>query len=132
MAVPSVWMLGRCTVRSAFLRSSVVCRAPANGYAKKAAVKGKGKVGIKEARPSPEICKDPAILTTHAVGVNIYKQGADPKLLPDSEYPDWLFSLNLGPPKNLDELDPESSEYWKRIRKQHMWQHNKEQKGKKV
>ncbi|XP_062888119.1 large ribosomal subunit protein mL54 [Mobula hypostoma] len=131
MAARCVWLLGRSALRSAFLQRSAVCRVAANGYAKKAAVKGKGKIGIKEALPSPEVCKDPAILTTHAVGVNIYKQGADPKLLPDSEYPDWLFSLNIGPPKKLDELDPESPEYWKRMRKQHMWQHNKEHKGKK-
>ncbi|XP_051893993.1 39S ribosomal protein L54, mitochondrial [Pristis pectinata] len=131
MAARSGWLLGRSAVSSALLRSGGVRRVAASGYAKKAAVKGRGKIGIKEALQGPEVCKDPVTLTTHAVGVNIYKQGTDPELLPDTEYPEWLFSLNLGPPKNLDELDPESWEYWKRIRKQHMWQHNKEHNGKK-
>ena len=27
------------------------------------------------------------------VGANIRKDGTDPKILPDSEYPDWLFHL---------------------------------------
>ena len=27
------------------------------------------------------------------VGANIVKDGADPKILPDSEYPDWLSHL---------------------------------------
>ncbi|XP_055514284.1 39S ribosomal protein L54, mitochondrial [Leucoraja erinacea] len=125
----------RALGRGAFSRSSLLLLRgdppPARGYAKKAAVKGKGKVGVKEALQGPEVCKDPVILTTHAVGVNIYKQGTDPKLLPDTEYPEWLFSLNLGTPKNLDELDPESREYLKRLRKEHMWQHNKEHRGKK-
>ncbi|XP_078279841.1 large ribosomal subunit protein mL54 [Rhinoraja longicauda] len=114
------------------LRGDPLLRSPpACGYAKKAVFKGKGKVGVKEALQGPEVCKDPVILTTHAVGVNIYKQGTDPKLLPDTEYPEWLFSLNLGPPKTLDELDPDSREYLKRLRKEHMWQHNKEHRGKK-
>ncbi|XP_078054250.1 large ribosomal subunit protein mL54 [Mustelus asterias] len=118
-------------VRGALLQRSRLRIDTVSGYAKKAAVKGKGKMGAKDALQGPEVCKDPVILTTHAVGVNIYKQGKDPELRPDSEYPEWLFTLNLGPPKSLDELDPESWEYWKRIRKHHMWQHNKIHKGKK-
>ncbi|XP_067871947.1 large ribosomal subunit protein mL54 [Heterodontus francisci] len=131
MAVRIGLLLGCGTVRSALLQCGQFHRMAARGYAKKAVVKGKGKMGVKEALQGPEVCKDPVILTTHAVGVNIYKQGQDPELQPDTEYPEWLFTLNLGPPKSLDELDPESWEYWKRIRKQHMWQHNKIRKGKK-
>ncbi|XP_067824782.1 large ribosomal subunit protein mL54 [Heptranchias perlo] len=131
MAAHTVLLVGRGTVRGALLQCGQLRRVAANGYAKKAAVKGKGKMGVKEVLQGPEVCKDPVILTTHAMGVNIYKQGKDPELQPDAEYPEWLFTLNLGPPKSLDELDPESWEYWKRIRKQHMWQHNKLHKGKK-
>ncbi|XP_043909822.1 39S ribosomal protein L54, mitochondrial [Protopterus annectens] len=98
-------------------------------YAKPAA-KGKGKATVKEVLKGPEVCKDPALLTTHAMGVNIYKTGKDPELKPDTEYPDWLFTLNLGPPKKLEELDPESLEYWRRLRKYHMWRHNRLHKGK--
>ncbi|XP_038633893.1 39S ribosomal protein L54, mitochondrial [Scyliorhinus canicula] len=131
MAARGGCLLPCCLVRAALLQCGRVRVAAVKGYAKKAAVKGKGKMGAKETLQGPEVCKDPAILTTHAVGVNIYKQGKDPELRPDTEYPEWLFTLNLGPPKSLDELDPESWEYWKRIRKQHMWQHNKVHKGKK-
>ncbi|XP_078411869.1 large ribosomal subunit protein mL54 [Cetorhinus maximus] len=131
MAARSGWLMTCRSVRGALLQCGRVRTVAANGYAKKATVKGKGKMGVKEALQGPEVCKDPVILTTHAVGVNIYKQGKDPELRPDTEYPEWLFTLNLGPPKSLDELDPESWEYWKRIRKQHMWQHNKVHKGKK-
>ncbi|KAF5909801.1 mucosa-associated lymphoid tissue lymphoma translocation protein 1, partial [Clarias magur] len=57
------------------------------GYAKKPAAKGKGKGMVKEVLKGPEVCKDPVRLTTHAVGVNIYKQGEDPQLKPNEEYP---------------------------------------------
>ncbi|GKV41318.1 hypothetical protein SLEP1_g48866 [Rubroshorea leprosula] len=33
------------------------------------------------------------VKSTTVVGANILKDGADPKLLPDSEYPDWLWHL---------------------------------------
>ncbi|XP_005999117.1 large ribosomal subunit protein mL54 [Latimeria chalumnae] len=103
-----------------------------NTYAKKAAVKSKGKGMIKDAVKGPEVCKDPVLLTTHAMGVNIYKQGTDPELKKDTEYPEWLFNLHLGPPKKLEELEPDSFEYWKQLRKHHMWRLNKLRKGKKL
>ncbi|ONK59747.1 uncharacterized protein A4U43_C08F10060 [Asparagus officinalis] len=31
--------------------------------------------------------------STTVFGANILKEGTDPKILPDSEYPDWLFHL---------------------------------------
>ncbi|KAL2532293.1 Mitochondrial ribosomal protein L37 [Abeliophyllum distichum] len=33
------------------------------------------------------------VKSTTVVGANILKDGADPKILPDSEYPDWLWHL---------------------------------------
>ncbi|XP_059637678.1 large ribosomal subunit protein mL54-like [Cornus florida] len=33
------------------------------------------------------------VKSTTVVGANILKDGADPKILPDSEYPDWLWRL---------------------------------------
>lgn len=42
-----------------------------------------------------------------------------------------LFQLNLGPPKKLHELDPETWEYWKRLRKENIWRFNRLHKGKK-
>ncbi|XP_053228301.1 39S ribosomal protein L54, mitochondrial [Podarcis raffonei] len=95
-------------------------------YAKKAGgVKIRGKGPAKEDMKGPEVCKDAAILTTHAVGVNIYKEGPEVALKPDSEYPEWLFQMHLGPPKKLEELDPETHEYWQKLRKLNIWQENK-------
>ncbi|MBN3309750.1 RM54 protein, partial [Amia calva] len=94
--------------------------------------KGKGKGMAKESLKGPEVCKDPVKLTSHAMGVNIYKTGQDPPLKAPQEYPDWLFQLDLGPPKKLTELDPESHSYWKLLRKEHMWRFNRLHKGKKL
>ncbi|NXV92773.1 large ribosomal subunit protein mL54 [Calonectris borealis] len=105
---------------------------PARGYAKKPATKSKGKNLPKEGLKGPEVCTDPAMLTTYAMGVNYFKDGPEVALKPDSEYPDWLFKIHLGPPKKLEELDPDSIEYWRRLRKYNTWQRNRLKKGKKM
>ncbi|XP_068276881.1 large ribosomal subunit protein mL54 [Nyctibius grandis] len=105
---------------------------PARGYAKKAAMKSKGKSVPKQALQGPEVCTDPAMLATHAMGVNYFKEGPEVALKPDSEYPDWLFKIHLGPPKKLEELDPNSIEYWRRLRKYNTWHRNRLKKGKKL
>uniref|UniRef100_A0A8C7G774 Large ribosomal subunit protein mL54 n=2 Tax=Oncorhynchus TaxID=8016 RepID=A0A8C7G774_ONCKI len=79
------------------------------------AAKGKGKGIVKGVLKGPELCKDPVKLTSHAVGVNIFKQGDNPALKPHKEYP-----LQLGPLKNIHELEPDSCEYWKVLRKEHV------------
>ena len=43
-----------------------------------------------------------------------------------------LFEMNLGPPKTLEELDPESREYWRLLRKQNIWRHNRLSKNKRL
>ncbi|XP_007240181.1 39S ribosomal protein L54, mitochondrial isoform X2 [Astyanax mexicanus] len=115
------------TCALAGLRGSVGVR----GYAKKVAAKGKGKGMMKDVQKGPEVCKDPEKLVSHAVGVNIFKQGEDPPIKPKDEYPEWLFQLNLGPAKKLEEMDSESHEYWKRLRKENIWRFNRLHKGKK-
>ncbi|XP_064187705.1 large ribosomal subunit protein mL54 [Anguilla rostrata] len=110
--------------------NGIIYKIQACGYAKKPTAKGKGKGMTKEVLKGPDVCKDPVKLTTHAVGVNIFKEGQDPPLRPFEEYPEWLFQLNLGPPKKLQELGPESRQYWKVLRKEHMWRFNRLSKGK--
>ncbi|XP_011067128.1 PREDICTED: 39S ribosomal protein L54, mitochondrial [Acromyrmex echinatior] len=56
-------------------------------------------------------------LLTHVCGTNIYKEGGkDVELKPDSEYPHWLWNIRTGPPPPLEELDPNTKQYWKRLR----------------
>lgn len=56
---------------------------------------GKGKKGSKgggaDAPKASILSKE--VKATTVVGANILKDGADPKILPDSEYPDWLWHL---------------------------------------
>lgn len=44
--------------------------------------------------------------------------GEDPKILPDCEYPPWLFELRLERRKELEDLDPEVDGwlYWQEYR----------------
>lgn len=45
--------------------------------------------------------------------------------------PARLFQMNLGPPKTLEELDPETREYWRLLRKHNIWRHNRLSKNQK-
>ncbi|XP_029285633.1 large ribosomal subunit protein mL54 [Cottoperca gobio] len=101
------------------------------GYAKKVVAKAKGKGAAKDGEQGPAVCKDTIRLTSYAVGTNIFKIGEDPQLKPHDQYPEWLFQLNLDLPKKLNELEPDSWEYRKRMRKENIWRFNKLQKGKK-
>ncbi|XP_057368307.1 large ribosomal subunit protein mL54-like [Daphnia carinata] len=60
---------------------------------------------------------DPEKLVKYVCGSNILKQGQDVELKPDSEYPDWLWSLRLTKPPPLEEMDQNSIQYWRRLRK---------------
>ncbi|XP_037530603.1 39S ribosomal protein L54, mitochondrial [Nematolebias whitei] len=115
-----------------FLSRANIYRIQTCGASKNVGVvKSKGKGMMKEELKGPEVCKDPVKLTSYAVGANIFKQGDDPKLKPFEEYPEWLFQLNLGPPAQLHELKTDTWEYWKRLRKENIWHHNRLHKGKK-
>lgn len=43
----------------------------------------------------------------------------------DSEYPEWLWHLNTGPPPRIEELDPNTKQYWVRVRAAGMRRNNK-------
>ena len=70
-------------------------------------------------------------LTKFVCGSNIYKEGQDVELKPDSEYPDWLWTIHIGPPIPLEELDPNTKAYWRRLRKHSLARSNKIRKTKK-
>lgn len=52
--------------------------------------------------------------------------------LTSSVFTPRLFKIHLGPPKKLEELDPDSIEYWRRLRKYNTWHRNRLKKGKKL
>uniref|UniRef100_A0A6P4FDL3 Large ribosomal subunit protein mL54 n=1 Tax=Drosophila rhopaloa TaxID=1041015 RepID=A0A6P4FDL3_DRORH len=56
-------------------------------------------------------------LVNYVCGSNYLKTGEDVKIKPDAEYPDWLWSLNTERIIPLDELDPNTKQYWRRLRK---------------
>ncbi|KAF3452346.1 hypothetical protein FNV43_RR02779 [Rhamnella rubrinervis] len=65
-------------------------RTFAVGKAKKDAKKGP-KGGAASDAPKSTLSKE--VKSTTVVGANVLQDGADPKVLPDSEYPDWLMHL---------------------------------------
>lgn len=64
--------------------------------------------------------------------INYFIQGEEPgpKILADSEYPSWLFKLDLRPPRPLEDLDPEEDGwlYWRALRARQIEQHRRIQK----
>ncbi|KAF5280437.1 hypothetical protein FQR65_LT03246 [Abscondita terminalis] len=118
---------------------NLITYTPQCNYAKVAGVLGgalkKKKIGklgpIAEKKVLP-VETDSQKLVTYACGTNIYKTGEDVKLLPDEEYPSWLWNVRTGPPPPLEELDPNSKQYWKRIRKMAMKNNIKLRKAKKL
>ena len=64
-----------------------------------------------------EVETDPEKLLKYCCGLNYLKEGPEVELKADSEYPDWLWELHTGPPIPLHELDPESKQYWRRLKK---------------
>nr|CAG4644487.1 EOG090X0KWJ [Lepidurus arcticus] len=81
--------------------------------------KGKaGKLGPMLEKKKIPVETDPQKLVTFVCGSNVLKTGGDDiQLKADSEYPDWLWELRLGPPPALEELDPDTLAYWRRLRK---------------
>ncbi|KPJ03881.1 PREDICTED: 39S ribosomal protein L54, mitochondrial [Papilio xuthus] len=82
-----------------------------------------GKLGAVEKKELP-VETDPEKLVSQVCGSNIYITGEDVKLKDDSEYPEWLWTLDWAP-KKLDELDPNSKAYWQRVRAAGMRRNNR-------
>ncbi|PAV55682.1 hypothetical protein WR25_05928 [Diploscapter pachys] len=103
-------LAGRSTISKVLVR----CYAPPKAAATTSAVNlpaGKAEKAFVE-EDVEKLCKH--------VCINHYVQGEEPgpKILPDSEYPSWLFELDLRPPRSLEELDPEKDGwlYWRALK----------------
>ncbi|KAM0731145.1 Large ribosomal subunit protein mL54 [Formica fusca] len=71
-------------------------------------------------------------LLTYVCGTNILKEGGeDVKIRPDSEYPSWLWTIRTGPAPSLEELDPNTKQYWRKLRVLGLKRNNKERATKK-
>lgn len=84
-----------------------------------------GKLGPAMEKKVLPVETDATKLVRFVCGSNIYKTGDDVEIKPDSEYPEWLWNIRLGPPPPLEELDPDTKAYWKRLRKLAMKQNNR-------
>uniref|UniRef100_A0A8D8WR35 Large ribosomal subunit protein mL54 n=1 Tax=Cacopsylla melanoneura TaxID=428564 RepID=A0A8D8WR35_9HEMI len=77
---------------------------------------GVGGVSDKKVFPAETDAKK---LVKYVCGSNILKEGGENiELKPDSEYPEWLWTLRTGPAPKLEELDPSTKYYWLRLRKE--------------
>lgn len=98
---------------------TIIAGVGTGGLGSKLAGKVGGAVGVAPPRHRLEPETDPVKLTTFLCGGNISREGGpDPELRPESEYPDWLWTLRTergSPP--LDELDPDTWDYWIKLQK---------------
>lgn len=69
-------------------------------------------------------------LLNYVCGLNIYKDGEDIKLKPDSEYPEWLWNIRIEK-LQLSDLNPNTKQYWRFVRKQALKRKNEMHKFKK-
>lgn len=70
-------------------------------------------------------------LVNYVCGSNVLKTGQDVKLKPDSEYPEWLWTMHVGRPLTLEEMDPDTKAYWRKLRRMALQRNNKLAKLKK-
>lgn len=88
-------------------------KAPAAaGGAKKGKAAAGGKVKL-------EVETDPYKLQKYCCGSNYFLEGEDVELKPDSEYPDWLWKMDIKRPKpKAHEMEPGTIEYYKQVQKE--------------
>jgi len=89
----------------------------------------KGKKAAAVAVKEPEPIRDTTLLTTRCCGANKFVEGEDPILKADEEYPDWLWTIHTGPPKRVEDMDPNTREYWYKLRRENLIQRNLARKG---
>lgn len=110
-----IFLPNRMAICSKLFRHNLVSKEAIGVVGRRAfsAAGGKAKKGPKgggaDAPKASTLSKE--VKSTTVVGANILKDGADPKILPDSDYPDWLWHLlDKHPPlselkrKNLETL----------------------------
>ncbi|XP_052897437.1 39S ribosomal protein L54, mitochondrial [Anopheles moucheti] len=90
-----------------------------------------GKLGPTVEKKVIPVETDTARLVNYVCGSNILKQGEDVKLQPDTEYPEWLWKLHVGAPLTLEEMDPNTKAYWRKLRRMALQRNNKLAKLKK-
>jgi len=76
---------------------------------------GKGKASTSsetndEKKGGSSNSKEGGMSLTHCTGANYFKTGEDPKLLPDEEYPDWLWEL-AKPQLKISDYEKRKEEY---------------------
>ncbi|XP_055374573.1 39S ribosomal protein L54, mitochondrial [Condylostylus longicornis] len=76
-----------------------------------------GKLGPVMEKKIIPVETDPNKLVNYVCGSNLKKTGEDIKIKPDAEYPDWLWEMNVDRVIPLEELDPNTKQYWRRLRK---------------
>ncbi|CAD5207492.1 unnamed protein product [Bursaphelenchus okinawaensis] len=113
-----------------FLRPSSISTVTVRGQAV-----GRKVVAVKEDK---SFVDTDAKKLSEYVCMNYLIEGEEPgpKILPDSEYPEWLFKLNLDDPLPLEEMTPEEHGwlYWRALqnRRNEQWRRIKELKIKKI
>uniref|UniRef100_A0A182SQC1 39S ribosomal protein L54, mitochondrial n=1 Tax=Anopheles maculatus TaxID=74869 RepID=A0A182SQC1_9DIPT len=90
-----------------------------------------GKLGPTVEKKVIPVETDTTRLVSFVCGSNVLKQGEDVKIQPDSEYPEWLWKLHVGAPLTLEEMDPNTKAYWRKLRRMALQRNNKLAKLKK-
>ncbi|XP_065088316.1 large ribosomal subunit protein mL54 [Ochlerotatus camptorhynchus] len=117
-----------CTIQTSIVRNYAT---PKPGGALGSKKKKLGKLGPVVEKKEIPVETDANKLVNYVCGSNVLKTGEDIKLKPDAEYPEWLWSLHVGKPQTLEELDPDSKAYWRKLRRLGLQRNNKLAKLKK-
>ncbi|KAL1404144.1 hypothetical protein pipiens_005449 [Culex pipiens pipiens] len=122
-------LLRRCSlVQTTAIRNYAT---PKPGGALGSKKKKLGKLGPVVEKKEIPVETDVNKLVSYVCGSNVLKTGQDVKLKPDSEYPEWLWTMHVGRPLTLEEMDPDTKAYWRKLRRMALQRNNKLAKLKK-